>query len=167
MDSLFYVPGTVQGAVHLLFILTSIFIGCVLSCFSCIQIFVPLWTAACQALLSLGLSRQEYWSGLSCPPPGDLPDPGIKPRSPALQADFLPGKPPGKLPTREAPNQLCVGARWLQSCLTLCNPMDSSPPSSSVQARILEWVVMPSSRKSSQPRDRTQVSSIAGGFLTT
>ena len=90
MDSLFYVPGTVQGTVHLLFILTSIFIGCVLSCLSCIQIFVPLWTAACQALLSLGFSRQEYWSGLSCPPPGDLPDPGIEPRSPALQADSLP-----------------------------------------------------------------------------
>ena len=43
-----------------------------------------------QALLSLGFSRQEYWSGLPFPPPGDLPDPGIKPRSPALQADSLP-----------------------------------------------------------------------------
>ena len=53
-----------------------------------------------------------------------------------------------------------------QSCLTLCNPMDNSPPGSSVhgifQARILEWVVMSSSRGSSQPRDRTQVSHIAG-----
>ena len=58
---------------------------------------VTLWTVACQALLSMGLSRQEYWSGLPFPPPGDLPDPGIKPRSPALQADSLPtelwGKP--------------------------------------------------------------------------
>ena len=44
----------------------------------------------------MGLSRQEYWSGLSCPPPGDLPNPGIKPRSPALQADSLPAEPPGK-----------------------------------------------------------------------
>ena len=57
-----------------------------------------------------------------------------------------------------------------QSCPTLCNPMDYSPPGSSVhgiiQTRILQWVVMPSSRGSSQPRDRTQVSHIAGGFFT-
>ena len=45
------------------------------------------WTVACPAPLSLGFSRQEYWSGLSFPSPGDLPDPGIEPRSPALQAD--------------------------------------------------------------------------------
>ena len=44
----------------------------------------------------MGLSRQEYWSGLPCPPPGDLPDPGIEPRSPALQADSLPSEPAGK-----------------------------------------------------------------------
>ena len=42
-----------------------------------------------------GFSRQEYWSGLACPPPGDLPDPGLKPRSPALQVDSLPSEPPG------------------------------------------------------------------------
>ena len=57
-----------------------------------------------------------------------------------------------------------------QSCLTLCNPLDCSPPGSSVhgmlQARILEWVAMPSSRGSSQPRDWTQVSCIAGRFFT-
>ena len=44
------------------------------------------WTIAHQALLSVGFSRQEYWSGLPCPPPGDRPNPGIEPRSPALQA---------------------------------------------------------------------------------
>ena len=44
----------------------------------------------------MGFSRQEYWSGLPCPPPGDLPNPGIKPRSPRLQADSLPSEPPGK-----------------------------------------------------------------------
>ena len=49
-----------------------------------------LWTVTHQPPLSLRFSRQEYWSGLLCPPPGDLPDPGIKPRSPALQADSLP-----------------------------------------------------------------------------
>ena len=46
--------------------------------------------------LSMGFSRQDYWSGLPLPPPGDLPDPGIKPRSPALQTNTLPSEPPGK-----------------------------------------------------------------------
>ena len=52
---------------------------CVLSCFSHVQIFVTPWAVVCQAPLSMGFSRQEYWSGLPCPPPGDLPDPGINP----------------------------------------------------------------------------------------
>ena len=52
------------------------------------------WTIAHQAPPSMGLSRQEYWSGLPFPSPGDLPDPGIEPRSPALQADALPSEPP-------------------------------------------------------------------------
>ena len=47
------------------------------------------WTVAHQAPLSMGFSRQEYWSGLPLPTPGDLPEPGIEPRSPALQADSL------------------------------------------------------------------------------
>ena len=55
-----------------------------------------LWTIACQAALSMGFSRQEYWNGLPFPSPGDLPDPGIEPRSPALRADTLPSEPPGK-----------------------------------------------------------------------
>ena len=54
------------------------------------------WTVAPQAPLFMEFSRQEYWSGLPCLPPGDLPNPGIKPRSPALQADSLPAEPPGK-----------------------------------------------------------------------
>ena len=54
---------------------------CVCVCLSCVQLFVTLWTVALQALLSMGFPRQEYWSGLPCPPPGDLPDPGIKPAS--------------------------------------------------------------------------------------
>ena len=54
------------------------------------------WTAACQAPLSIGFSRQEYWSGLPFPSPGDLPNPGIKARSPALQADSLRSEPPEK-----------------------------------------------------------------------
>ena len=51
---------------------------------------VTLWTVACQAPLSMRFSRQEYWSGLPFPSPGDLPDPGIEPRPPALQADSFP-----------------------------------------------------------------------------
>ena len=60
-----------------------------LSFFSCAQLSATSWTVAHQALLSLGFSRQEYWSGLPCPPPGDLPDPGIKPTS--LMSTLLAG----------------------------------------------------------------------------
>ena len=55
------------------------------------------WTVAYQAPLSMGFSRQDYWSGLPFLSPGDLPNPGIEPRSPALQTDSLPSKPPIKL----------------------------------------------------------------------
>ena len=61
-----------------------------------VWLFVTPWTVAHQASLSMGFPRQEYWSGLPCPPPGDLPDPGIIPRAPALQADSLLSEPPGK-----------------------------------------------------------------------
>ena len=63
---------------------------------SFVQLFETLWTVAYQAPPSMEFSRQEHWSGLPFPSPGDLPDPGIKPRSPALQADPLPSEPPGK-----------------------------------------------------------------------
>ena len=62
---------------------------CVLSHFHRVQLFVTLWTVAQQAPLSMRFSRQEYWSGLLCPPPGDLPDPGIEPASPGLAGGFL------------------------------------------------------------------------------
>ena len=62
---------------------------------SCLTLATP-WTVTHQAPLSMGFPRQEYWSGLPFPPPGDLPNPGIKPGSPALQADCLPSEPPGK-----------------------------------------------------------------------
>ena len=64
---------------------------------SCVRLFETLWTVAYQASPSMGFSRQEYWSGLPFPSPGDLPNPGIEPWSPALQADPLTSKPPGKL----------------------------------------------------------------------
>ena len=57
--------------------------------FSRVQPFMTLWTITHHSLLSMGFSRQEYWSRLPCPSPGDLPDPGIEPGSPALQADSL------------------------------------------------------------------------------
>ena len=65
---------------------------CLLSHFSRVQLFVTLWPVARQALLSVEFSRQEYWSGLPFPSPGDLPNPGIKPvcfKSPALVAGFF------------------------------------------------------------------------------
>ena len=91
------------------------------------------WSVAHQAPLSMEFSRQEYWSGLPCPPPRDLPDPGIKSVSSALS---------GRCFITDA----AAAAKSLQSCLTLCSSIDSSPPSSSVpgilQARILEWVAI-------------------------
>ena len=64
---------------------------------SCVQLFVTPWTVAYQAPLSMGFSRQEYCSGLLFPSRGDLPDSGIEPGSPALQADALPSELPGKI----------------------------------------------------------------------
>ena len=66
--------------------------ACVLTWFSCVQLCVMLWIVACQVLLSVGFSRQEYGSGLPCTPPGDLPNPGIEPtslKSPALAGRFF------------------------------------------------------------------------------
>ena len=61
-----------------------------------VRLFVTPWTVAYQASPSMGFSRQEYWSGLPFPSPGDLPNPGIEPGSPALEADALTSEPPGK-----------------------------------------------------------------------
>ena len=67
-----------------------------------VQLFATPWTVAYQAPPSMGFSRQECWSGLPFPSPGDLPDPGIEPGSPALQADALPSEPPVK------PQYICM-----------------------------------------------------------
>ena len=91
-------------------------------------------------------SRPEYCSGSPILSPGELPDPGIEPGSPALQADSLPAAA-----TREATNGIshraaAAAAKLLQSCPTLCDPIDVSPPGSPVpgilQARTLEWVAI-------------------------
>ena len=101
-----------------------------------VRLFATPWTVAYQAPLSMGFSRQECWSGLPFPSPGDLPNPGIEPGSPALQADALPPEPPRKPLTT-------VTAKSLQSCPTLCDSIDGSPPGPSIhgifQARVLEW----------------------------
>ena len=78
----------------------------------------------------MGFSRQEYWSGLPFPSPGDFPNPGIEPRSPTLQADSLLSEPPGKQG---------VKVKVAQSCLTFCDPMDYTVHGI-LQARILECV---------------------------
>ena len=78
-----------------------------LSHFSHVQLFVTPWTVACQAPLSMGFSKQEYWSGLPCPPPGDLPNPGTEPESlmsPALAGGFFTTNA-----AWEAPNMLYFG----------------------------------------------------------
>ena len=65
---------------------------CMLSHLSRVRLFATPWTVACQAPLSMGFSKQEHWSGLPCPPPGDLPDPGFEPKSlvfPALLGRFF------------------------------------------------------------------------------
>ena len=62
----------------------------------CVRLFATPWTVAYQAPLSMGFSRKEYWSGLPFPSPGDLPNSGIEPESPALEADALTSEPPGK-----------------------------------------------------------------------
>ena len=85
----------------------------------------------------MGFPRQEYWSGLPFPSPGDLPHPGMESKYPAL-ADSLPLSPLRMF--------AAAAAKSLQLCLTLCNPIDGSPPGSPVpgilQARALEWVAI-------------------------
>ena len=112
-----------------------------------VRLLVTPWTIAYQASQTMGFSRQEYWSGLPFPSPGDLLDPGIKPGSPALQADAW---------------AVCVCVcvcSVTQLCPTLCSPVDCSPSGSSVNAifwaRTLVQVVIFYSKGSSWPRDQT------------
>ena len=79
-----------------------------------VQLFATPWTLACQAPMSMEFSRQEYWSGLLFPSPGDLPNWRIKPGSPALQADSLPPESPGK------PWSMYVGYNGKQHCSWPC-----------------------------------------------
>ena len=130
---------------------------CVLSCFSCVQLFVTLWTVAQQVPLSMGFSKQEYWSGLPCPFPEDLPGPGIEPTSHVScigRQVFLPLAPPGK------------SERWK---LLRCVRLFATPWTIQSMEFTRPWSGMDSLsllRGSSQPRDQIQVFHIAGGFFT-
>ena len=96
--------------------------------------FVSPWTIACQASVSMGFPRQEYWSGLSFPSPGDLPDPGIKPMPPessALTGGFFSTVPQGK-------PLVCLQFSSVQS-LTLCDPMNRSTPGLPVHHQLPEF----------------------------
>ena len=78
------------------------------------------WTVAWQAPLSKGFSRQEYWSGLPFPSPGDLPNPGVDPGSPALQTDFLSSEPPGTPSVKYWASNVPVGVNSLHFSLYTC-----------------------------------------------
>ena len=92
-----------------------------------VRLFATPWNVAPQALPSMGFSRQEYWSGVPFPSPGDLPDPGIEPRSPALEADTLTSEPPGK----RCANGKCIqkGRRvsWAPKPVTVQHELSQSP----------------------------------------
>ena len=106
------------------------------------------------------------------------PRPGIEPVSPALAGRFFTTEPPGKFPSKVFKHDLIwlslhcfnIFLKCAQLCPTLCDPRTiarQAPLSMGIlQARILEWIAVPLSRGSSQPRDQTQVSCIAGGFFT-
>ena len=145
-----------------------------------VRLFATPWTVAYQAPLSMRFSRQGYWNGLPFPSPGDLPNPGIEPKCPALQADSLPTKLQGNIVTIRwfinGKRFKCMFYIHIVSVshsvmLTLCDPMDCSLPDSSVheifQARILEWVAISFFKGSSQPRGRTLVTCTAGRFFLT
>ena len=75
-----------------------------------VWLFVTPWTAACQALLSMGFPKQEYWSELPFPSLGDLPNPGFEPMSPTLAGGFFTTEPPGK--SRKAGSSACITLIW-------------------------------------------------------
>ena len=108
--------------------------------------FVTPWTVAHQIPLSTGFPRQEYWSEMPFPCPGDISHSGIEPTSPASAGGFFSTEPPEKPISSPAAT---AAAKLLQSCPPLCDPTDGSPPGPTVpgilQARTLEWVAISSS----------------------
>ena len=100
-----------------------------LSSFSRVQLFATPWTVACQAPLSMGFSKQEYWSELSCSPPADFPNPEIEPISltaPALAAGFFTTSA-----TWEVPKLICMqSTKCYQGCSFQCSPPESTSSTS-------------------------------------
>ena len=102
-----------------------------------VQLFETLWTVAPPFMR---FSRQEFWSGLPCPSPGDLPDPGMESRSPALQADSLQSAPSGKPHIYVYTFKMSVHfSSVTQSCPTLCDPMNCSTPGLPVYHQLPEF----------------------------
>ena len=118
--------------------------ACVLSCFSRVWLFATLWTVAHQAPLSMGFSKKELWSGLPCPPPVHLPNPGTEPAS--LSSPALAGRFFTTSATWEALNQVLLLLLSRFSCVWLCETPETaahhgeSPIPGILQARTLEWV---------------------------
>ena len=116
---------------------TKILYAYVLSCFSCVRLCVTLWTVARQTHLSMGFSRQEYWSELPCPPPGDLPNWGINLASlmsPALAGTFFTTRATWKAPRSylHAMEQLSPSATSTEpSCSRACVPQPKIPSDAS------------------------------------
>ena len=92
----FIITTTTVCVCHILSTVLCCAVLCCAQSLSCVQLFATLWTVAHQAPHPWEFSRQGYRRGLAFPTPGDLPNPGIKPRSPMLQADSLPAEPAGK-----------------------------------------------------------------------
>ena len=116
----------------------AVALACAQSLQLCPALCTP-WTVAHQAPLAIGFSWQEYWSGLPCPPPGDLLNSRIEPRSSvssSLQANSLPLSHQGNLMTLASDQFKAVD----QSCPTLCDPMDCSTPCSPVHRQLPELV---------------------------
>ena len=131
---------------------------------SCLTLWTP-WAVAHQAPLSMGFSRQEYWSGLPCPPPG-----GYSLSRDQTHMSYV-SCIAGRFFTTSAMQEAQNNIGGLVAVVSdSCDPVDGGLPASSVhgilQARILEWVASSFSRGSSQPRDRTGVSCITGRFFT-
>ena len=136
-----------------------------------VWLFATPWAVACQTPLSKRFSRQEHWSGLPFPSPGDLPNQGCN--SSLLKPDLFEAN---NINVETSISSCVIRMKcipylvwWevevVQSCLSLCNSMDYTVHGI-LQARILEWVDFPFSRGSSHLRDWARVSRITGGFFT-